>query len=85
MSEEAKAGSECSAGLDRAVALWEEVSRGGPWLGAARAWMQNHVLEGDTLCWSSTKEITLPFCALEKLALAVAIAAIAEERRKAAI
>lgn len=85
MSEEAKAGSELSAGLDRMVALREEVSRGGPWLGAARTWMQNNVRGGDTLCWTSLQEITLPFCALEELALAVAIAAITEERRKAAV
>lgn len=78
-------GSKLSGGLDRMVALREEVSRGGPWLGAARTWMQNNVRDGDRLNWSSRQEITLPFCALEELALAVAIAAITEERQKAAV
>ena len=60
----------------------EEFSNGGPWLGAARTWMQSHIKNGDTMPWSSTEEITIPFFVLEDLAREVAIAAVREERRK---
>ena len=61
-----------------------ELKRGGPWLGAARAWMQNNIKNGDRLCWSSTDTVSVRFCDLEELALEVATAAVAKERRNAA-
>lgn len=63
----------------------KEISGGGDWLGSARKWMQSNVKNGDTLAWNSTETIHLPFYKLEELAKTVAVAAIAEDRRKTKI
>jgi hypothetical protein len=63
-------------------AIRKEIEGGGDWLGDARAWMQSNVRFGDTLTWSSTEDITIPFSSLEKFAKEVAISAIAEDRKK---
>lgn len=62
--------------------IYEELKSGGDWLGAARRWMQSNIHRGDTLCWSSGEMVSMPFCKLEELAQKVAIAAVAEDRRK---
>ena len=59
-----------------------EISSGGAWLGSARRWMQNNVKDGDRLGWSSNETVHIPFCKLEELAKAVAIATIIAERKK---
>lgn len=61
-----------------------ELKRGGSWLGAARAWMQSNIKDGDRLCWSSTETVSVRFCDLEELALEAATAAVAKERRDGA-
>ena len=60
----------------------EELSRGGEWLGAARRWLQSNVQNGDTMYWSDSTLVSIPFYKLEEFALKVAIAAVLEERRK---
>jgi hypothetical protein len=62
-------------------AIHEELKKGGPWLGAARTWMQGNVKGGDTLTWSSNEMVSLPFCKLEELALHASAAAVQEERK----
>jgi len=81
----AKAGSGLSGGLGRAMDLRKELERGGPWLGAARSWMQSNIRGGDTLCWSSQELVSIPFCMLEDFALRVAEAAIVEDRKRRAV
>lgn len=60
----------------------DELSKGGEWLGAARNWMQSNIKGGDTLTWSSSEPVYVPFCKLEELALKVAQAAVYHERYK---
>ncbi len=62
--------------------IYEQISWGGKWLGAARKWMQSNIKNGDTMEWSSTEIVSIPFCDLEKLARTVAIEAIAEDRER---
>jgi len=62
-----------------------ELKGGGAWLGAARKWMQSNVVGGDRLEWSSPETIHLPFYKLEELAKQVAIAAVAEDRKKRSV
>ncbi len=62
--------------------IYEQIKGGGRWLGAARIWMQSNIKNGDTMEWSSTEIVSIPFCDLEKFALAVAVAAIAEDRER---
>jgi hypothetical protein len=71
------------------MASWEEkeairkdIEGGGIWLREARTWMQNNIRFGDTLTWSCSEPVTIPFSSLEKFAKEVAIAAIAEDREK---
>lgn len=59
-----------------------DLKQGGEWLVAARVWMQSNIKDGDTLCWSDGTLISTPFCKLEEFALKVAIAAVAEDRKK---
>ena len=61
----------------------EELKGGGEWLGAARRWMQGNIKDGDTMPWSSTKAVQIPFFSLEDFARKVAIAAVVEERKRA--
>lgn len=63
------------------AALHEELSHGGPWLGAARGWAQRNIAHGDTLEWASREMVSVPFADLWELAEAVAEAAIIEERK----
>ena len=63
------------------IAVYEELKKGGKWLGAARTWMQSNVRGGDVLTWGSSEMVSIPFCKLEELALQVAVAAVEEERR----
>ena len=62
-----------------------ELQKGGDWLGAARAWMQSNIKDGDTLFWSSSQMVSLPFCQLEVFARRVALAAITSERNAVAL
>jgi len=62
----------------------KEIEGGGEWLGSARTWIQNNIRFGDSLTWSSTESVSIPFSSLEKFAKEVAIAAIAEDREKQA-
>ena len=62
-----------------------ELQKGGDWLGAARAWMQSNIKDGDTLFWSSNQMVSLPFCQLEVFARRVALAAIISERNSIAL
>ena len=64
------------------IKVYEELSQGGEWLGAARRWLQSNVLRGDTMFWSDPTPVSIPFCKLEEFALRVAMAAVEEERRK---
>ena len=64
------------------ISIHEEMSRGGEWLGAARRWLQSNVQHGDTMCWSDSTPVSIPFCKLEEFALRVAIAAVEEEHQK---
>lgn len=63
-------------------AVRKELEGGGAWLGAARTWMQWNIPGGDTLTWSSTHPVTIPFCKLQELALEVAAAAIEADRKR---
>lgn len=60
----------------------DEIKGGGEWLGAARTWLQNNVSGGDRLNWSSTENVSIPFCCFEDFARTVAAAAIEEDRKK---
>lgn len=59
----------------------KELSKGGNWLGAARKWLQWNVKGGDTLSWNSTDDVSIQFNKFEELALVVATAAVAEDRK----
>lgn len=54
------------------------LSRGGKWLSYARRWMQSNIPRGDTMCWSDSTPVTIPFCKLEQLALEAAVGAVME-------
>lgn len=62
--------------------IHEEVCKGGPWLGAARTWLQNNIQDGDSINWDSTQTVSISVCDLEYLAREVAIAAIEQERKQ---
>lgn len=64
--------------------IYTELRNGGEWLAASRRWLQSNIRNGDTLKWSSGEMVQLPFCKFEELAIKVATAAVAEERRKVA-
>ncbi len=66
--------------LNDLLKVHEEISQGGPWLSAARTWMQSNVPRGDTLTWGSREPVMVPFAALEELARKVAVAAVMHER-----
>ncbi len=66
------------------IKIYSELRQGGEWLGSARSWMQSNIPRGDTICWSSGELVSIPFCKLEEFAMAVAVAAVAEERKKQA-
>lgn len=63
-------------------AIRRELEHGGAWLGASRTWMQSNVNQGSRLEWSSNETIHIPFNKLQELALAAAVAAVAEDRAK---
>lgn len=65
--------------------IYDEVKGGGEWLAAARTWLQNNVRRGDSMSWSSTEQVSVPFCDLEDFAREVDIAAIEQDRKKRAI
>lgn len=62
----------------------QELKHGGEWLGAAREWMQSNIRKGDTICWSSTECVNIPFVDLQEFAMVVAAAAIKQERKRVA-
>ena len=58
------------------IDIENELKLGGEWLGTSRRWLQNNVKNGDTLQWSSDKEVSIPFYKLEDFAKKVAVAAL---------
>lgn len=62
--------------------LDQKLRQGGKCLDAACEWMQCNVRRGDTLGWSSSEPVSIPFCNLENLALTVAKAAVREDREQ---
>ena len=60
----------------------ESLKNGGEWLSAARQWMQSNVRGGDTMLWSDTTLVSIPFCQLEQLALHAASGALSEHTTK---
>lgn len=62
-----------------------KIEQGGEWLATARKWIQWNVNGGDTLVWSSREPVSLEFCKLEELALAVAKVAYAEGLKDAGV
>ena len=64
------------------IEIARELERGGEWLAEARGWMQRKIQGGDRLTWSSNQPVTVVFCDLEDFAKTVAVAAIAEERKR---
>ena len=55
-------------------------SQGGKWLAAARTWLQNHTINGETVMWCSEDVISPPMTTrmVETLAADVAEAAVKE-------
>lgn len=62
--------------------VYEDISKGGEWLGAARSWMQSNVQNGDRLTWDSGTPVHIPFFKLEDLARKAAFAAVLHERTR---
>lgn len=62
----------------------EELQMGGDWLGAAHEWMQWNLKNGSTVQWGSHEEVRLTVHDLEQFALTVAVAAVGQERIRAA-
>lgn len=68
--------------FEQLLMITNQLKSGGEWLGRARAWLQSNVRGGDTLTWGSGQPVQIPFCKMEEYALAVAVAAVAEDRRQ---
>ena len=56
----------------------KEIEGGGPWLSAARTWLQWNI--SDTMEWGSCKSVSLPFFKFTDIARTVAAAAIRHDR-----
>lgn len=68
--------------FEQLLTITNQLKSGGEWLGRARAWLQSNVRGGDTLSWESGQPVQIPFYKMQDYALAVAAAAVMEDRRQ---
>lgn len=67
--------------MEDLIRLSIELEEGGAWLKASREWIQRNIKNGDIYCWNSDQMVSVPFYKFQELALEVAIATLAEERK----